>query len=122
MPGVMIHRMQDLYGELFINYIFYSTQYNQNSINQWRCIISNRGLEGQFIRIYNASGSDSLRGISSKQNIIMSDGQVQIDGMGMYDNLINNKPGSIYLLNDFKTGGRSYAILLYGCFVILDEE
>lgn len=54
--------------------------------------------------------------------LISGIGQYVKSQLGFYTSVFNAKPGFIYIIKDMKTGRYSKALLLYGCFKLLETQ
>ena len=84
-------------------------------------LIINSSLQStQIFRVTNAVCSNINGFYLPTSQLITGSGSYVRGQLGFYNGMSNQNPGHIYLLQDLKTGVKSRAVLLYGCFKLLD--
>ena len=84
-------------------------------------LIINSSLQStQIFRVTNAVCTNIAGSYLPTSQLMTGSGSYVRDQLGFYNGVSNQNPGHLYLLQDLKTGIKSRAVLLYGCFKLLD--
>lgn len=87
------------------------------------CLIIDQSLQMYtFFRITDVVYTANLGAYLPTSQIISGTGFYAQNQLGFYNSVYNQKPGFLYILRDLKTGGKSKAVLLYGCFKLLETQ
>lgn len=92
------------------------------TLDFWRySLIINSSLQStQIFRVANAVCTNINGFYLPTSQLMTGSGNYVRDQLGFYNDISKQNPGHLYLLQDLKTGIKSRAVLLYGCFKLLD--
>lgn len=122
-PGLMCMLSSQFTGDT-MSLVF---THNQNDVFtddfQKYCLIINSSLQMYtFFRVTDVVYSGTLGSYLPTSQIISGSGYYVKNQLGFYNSVYNPNPGYLYIIRDLKTGAKSKAVLLYGCFKLLETQ